>query len=111
MANFPTDYQLIASQDLSFDDLTVDRAIDGTGYGRTLYDGPIKRFGLKFAMTEAQRDALLAFYLANRNVQLSFTWQDTGETFTNMMFEAMPAVKPYGGGLYDVSVTLVAKGP
>jgi hypothetical protein len=82
--------QLLGSSHEKVDDLRLDRAADGTAYGRAFYSSVRDRFTLRHVLTIAQRDALLSFYAAHRTVAIDLTFQADWTTYTGLLFEGPP---------------------
>lgn len=109
MASYPAFDQLLGSTHTPFDDLTIDRAIDGSAKGRRFYTTRKDRFMLKHLLTLAQRDTLLAFYDANWTLAIDFVWDGDRETYSNMLFSDVPKFTYLGGGRIAAEVSLEAQ--
>lgn len=107
MANvYPAFEQLLGSTHEPFDDVQIDRSIDGTAYGRSFYPAKKHRFTLRHVLTKAQRDTLIAFYDANRAVVVDLYWQWDGTTYTSLFLDGLPKFTPLRAGLIATEVHL-----
>lgn len=106
MANYPSFPQLVGSTHTPFDDLQIDRSIDGTAYARAFYAARKDRFVLHHDLTLAQRDTLLAFYDANRAIPFDLLWTGDGTTYTNCLFNDLPKFSYLGKGYVHAEVPI-----
>jgi hypothetical protein len=108
VANYPPFGQRVSAQDEALDDLTIDRATVGTGYGRAFYTAEIPHFNFQHILSEADAGTLKAFYAANKKIPFAFTFEGDDITYPSMLFEKRPSYSYLGGGWVEVDVTLVA---
>lgn len=109
MAAFPTVPQWTYDSDWELiDDRDLERADDGTAYGRAYFSATRWRFALVYTLlSQADLDTLIAHYEAHRaSPGFDFTWRD-GQTYTCLY----PKNALSGGGiqkpgLYKLKVAL-----
>ena len=78
------------------DDVQIDRASNGAAKGRAFYTAPKMKFNVVHeALTAAEKATLMAFYFANRLLEVDFLWVADGVTYT-VIFTAppKPAIAP-----------------
>lgn len=100
MANFPTLTVVpnTSSQQVTLDDLAVDRASNGTPRVRAFYTAPKKKFVLVFeGATAADKASVEAFYTTNRLLAISYTWPGDGSAYTcyfgaPIQYQPLPAL-------------------
>lgn len=108
MASYPSFPQLLGSVETPRDDLTVDRAVNGTAKARAFYTARKRQFQVRHLLTKAERDTLLAFYDANRLVSCLFTWTgDTTPTVYTCLFERPPELRHASPSIIEAIVRLV----
>jgi hypothetical protein len=69
--------------------IDAERATNGLLRVRALYPADKTTFEVRHILTNAERDALWAFYLANKLLDVTFRWQGDGQTYT-VRFGAAP---------------------
>lgn len=69
--------------------LDAERATNGLLRVRALYPADKTSFDVRHILTQAQRDALAAFYTANKLLDVTFRWPGDGQTYT-VRFGAAP---------------------
>jgi hypothetical protein len=106
VASYPTFGQLLGSEHEPFDDIQIDRAIDGTGYARAFFATTKHRFTLRHILTLAERDQLLAFYASNRTVPVDLVWQFDAATYTNLFIAGLPKFTPLRTNYVSAEVRL-----
>jgi hypothetical protein len=106
VANYPTFPQLLGSTRETFDDLTLDRAIDGTGRGRAFFVGRQDRFVLRHVLRPADWTTLLTFYDTNRTLPITLKFDGDGATYSNVMFSRAPRPVYEGAGWIEAEVNL-----
>jgi len=90
------------------DDISIDRATDGTGYGRALFAAVQHRFVVRHVLTLADAATLQTFYDDNKLTPFDFAWTGSGgAAFTNLAFEMPLAFTELGGGKVLVEARLV----
>lgn len=78
------------------DDVQIDRASNGNARGRAFYTAPKKKFTVVHeALTDAEKTTLVAFYTANRLLEVTFVWVADGLSYA-CIFTAppKPAIAP-----------------
>lgn len=107
MAAYPSFTQLLGSTEEGVDDVTLDRAVDGSVKARGFYTARKRRFKLRHFLTSSERATLQTFYDTNRLLTVTLTWVPDGQTYT-CLFQGPPSwdFSP-GGGNATVDVTLV----
>lgn len=106
MATYPSFGQLATTTDPYDDDIRVDRAVDGTAKARAFYSGRKHHFVVKHLLTSTDFATLLAFYDANRTIEVDFVWAQDGATY-QCLFAGAPKTSFASGVYVDVEVTLV----
>jgi len=110
VANYPAFPQRLGSVRETLDDLRLERAIDGTGYGRALFAATKSRFTVLHVLTYANLATLEAFYQAQRNVQFDIVWQGEGDvTYTGLLFEEPVRKTELGAGWVAVESRIAQK--
>lgn len=105
MANYPR-FLTLSDSTLTFESgVQSVRATNGTLRTRRLYatDKATAKVGHLF--TQAEATELQAFYAANKDLDVTYWWPGTGETFT-MRFDGKPQLTPRGT-LVEARVTLL----
>lgn len=107
MAAYPSFGQLLASTEEGVDDVTLDRAVDGSVKARGFYTARKRRFRLRHFVTSSERATLQTFYDTNRLLTVTLTWVPDGQAYT-CLFQGPPSwdFSP-GGGNAVVDVILV----
>lgn len=107
MASYPSYNQLLADGEASFtDDRVVVRDSGGGARVASFFDAPKHTFKVVHILNEADFDAWYAFYLANRNLEVSFTSDMDDETYACVFSTSGVAVQKLSGGLFKVTVSL-----
>jgi hypothetical protein len=109
VANYPTYPQLLAGTSHEvLDDMSIDRATDGTGYGRSLFAAVKHRFVVRHVLSFTTAAALSQFYIDNKRTPFDFTWDGAGgASFTNVLFESAPKLTDLGNGAMVAESRLV----
>lgn len=81
----------------------VRRATNGALRIRDLYSADKSGFDLRHRLTQAERNTLMSFYAANKDLDLTLTWDGTAYT---CRFAAAPQVLWRPGNWYEVRVQL-----
>lgn len=107
MAAYPSFSQLLASNEEGVDDLTLDRAVNGSVKARAFYTSRKRRFNLRHYLSSSERATLQTFYDTNRLLTVTLTWVADGQAYT-CLFAGPPRwdFSP-GGGNSIVDVMLV----
>lgn len=105
-AVYPAFRQILGSEHEPFDDVQIDRSIDGTGYGRAFFTARKHRFSLRHVLTVAERDQLLDFYDDNRTLPVDLVWQFDRTTYTDLFIDGLPKFTPLSGVLLSAEVRL-----
>lgn len=83
--------------------------MNGSARARAFYTSPKYDFEVVHAALNAtQRDALNAFYLANRLLTVDFASGQTGLTHSVIM-DGPPEFMPLGAGLYAARIKLIER--
>ena len=105
MAAYPSYPQLLGSIRKPVDDLTVDRAVDGSAKSRAFYTARKFEFTLKHQLNASDLAGLLSFYDTNRKLSVTLTWQGDSST-ASCLFRGAPDIRPLDRGWSDVTVEL-----
>lgn len=103
MADYPAFPILRDSSAKPRDGLQIDRAVNGSARGRQLWTSAKVSLVLKHVLTDAERAALDAFYLANRGLEVSVDNLLATGTF---MIVAPPQYRQITVSMWEASVTL-----
>jgi len=106
MAAYPMLGQTTQSRETIEDNVFIDRASNGTARGRVLWTAPKYTLQLQHIVARADVDTLLAFYAANRALEVTVVWDGNGQTYT-MMFDGAPKPEHIGGLEWRVTTKLV----
>lgn len=96
MANYPRFLTLADSTVTTESGVQNVRATNGTLRTRRLFAADKASFKIGHLFSPAARAELLAFYAANKDLDVTYLWPGTGESFT-VRFESPPQVLPRGG--------------
>ena len=107
MAAYPAFTQLLTSADAWQDDLKVDRAVDGTAKARAFYPGRKHQFSVRHTLVAADLATFLAFYDANRALEVDFTWAADGNVYSCLFAGNGVKLSYPSPSLTNVEVTLV----
>lgn len=107
MAAYPSFAQLLTSGDVWQDDLKMDRAVDGTAMVRAFYPGRKHQFAVRHTLVSADLTTFLAFYDANRTLEVDFTWAADGNVYSCLFAGNGVKLSYPAPGLTNVEVTLV----
>lgn len=109
MATYPAYRQHVTSVARKVDDIQIDRAGNGTARARAFFTVPKYVFEVIHpALTEAERAAIEAFYLANRLLPVDFASDFTGATHVCLM-DGPPEFIPLGASRYRGRIKMVEK--
>lgn len=107
MANYPTFGQLVGATEDADDDVVIDRATDGTGYGRSFYTAEKRRFAFGHVFqTAADLATFEAFYTANRTIPFTFVFEGRDGASYTCLFEGKPKYTFLGRNLVRADVRL-----
>jgi hypothetical protein len=95
MANYPRFLTLADSTVTTESGVQNVRATNGTLRTRRLFAADKASFKIGHLFSPAELAELLAFYAANKDLDVTYPWPGTGEVFT-VRFEGKPQVQPRG---------------
>lgn len=79
-----------SSTEEMLDDVQIDRASNGAAKGRAFYTTPKMKFTVVHeGLSAAEKATLMAFYAANRALEVDFLWVADSVTYT-VIFSAPP---------------------
>ncbi len=105
MANYPRFLTLTDSTVSTESGVESVRATNGALRTRRLYAADKASFKIGHLFGNAERIELRDFYAANKDLDFTYVWPGTGESFT-VRFEAPPQVVPRGS-LFEARVPLL----
>lgn len=84
----------------------VERSESGKPKMRVRYSQTRREFEVIHELKSADRDALLAYYEANKHLSFDFLWSGNATTYT-CRFQAAPQEEPITGIYFRVTVSLI----
>lgn len=106
MAAYPSFPQLIGSTEGWVDDLVLDRAVDGSVYGRAFYPAKKRTFELRHIVGNTDLATFKAFYDTNRLIPVEMTWVRDGEEYS-CRFNGAPRLTYIDRNLTELLVPLL----
>ena len=100
MAAYPTMPTRVGADPEPINQIEIDRAEDGTGYGRSFFSSDKMRFSLEHpGLSATQKAELEAFYSTNRLLDFDYASPSSGDTHT-CIFVKKPQFERGQGGLF-----------
>lgn len=106
MAAYPSFSQTIQSSEGRQDSVILERATNGSLYGRALWTGAKRTFQIHHELTAAEAGTLRTFYATNRALPVDFTWAGDSQVYS-VMFDAPPVLNPVAADFWRARVSLV----
>lgn len=105
MAAYPSYFQRAGTSETWVDDVTIDRAVNGTPKGRAYFTAKKRAFTVVHLLNPTDRVALETFYNTNRLLAMTFTFMPNNTVY-NVLFARAPRLS-YRGAMAVVEVELV----
>jgi hypothetical protein len=105
MAAYPKFFTLADSTHTAEDGLQPERATNGAIKLRRLWTADKASFEIGHILSATQKATLDAFYVANKDLDVTYTWPPTGAAYTTR-FSAPPRYTPRGFN-FEARVRLV----
>ena len=106
--SYPALPQALASDEVRPSGRQLDRATNGAPRVRNLNDRERRAFTIVHpGISNAEKESVEAFYVANANNSFSFVWNGDGVSYTVIFGAELPAYKSMAGGWWDVTVQMV----
>lgn len=107
MAAYPAFPQMVGGSDEAWvDDLTADRAVNGSVKVRAFYSEKKRVFTVAHVLTNTDLATLRTFYDANRLLPVDLTWVRDGQTYS-CVFAGAPRISYIDRNLARVQVQLL----
>lgn len=105
MAAYPSFYQTLSSSEKWIDNVQLERASNGSLYGRSFWSAMKPGFDIEHELNTTDVATFKTFYNNNRTVPFDFTWARDGQVYS-CMFVGQPQLVPMGGVWWKVRLAL-----
>jgi len=105
VASYPSLPMRKGSQEKWVDDLSADRAVNGSVRARAFFTAKKRTFIIRHLLNLTDRGTLETFYNANRLLVLTMTWPPDGVTYSCVF--GRPPQYTHGSVLTEVEVELL----
>lgn len=106
MATYPSYVQIAPTRDIPEDGIVVDRADSGRPRFRSFYPATQVSFEVVHEVESAEKEAIKAFFQANKLVPFTFTYEGDNQTY-NCRFAGNPECSPTMPGYWRVTCRLI----
>lgn len=103
---YPSYPQLLGSRQIKLGGHKMERSQSGKPKIRVQYSQTRHEFEVVHELKTADKDALIAYYEANKHLAFDFTWAGDGQTYS-CRFVDVPQDEPITGVYFSVTVRLV----